>query len=147
MYNDKNNNADEIRFHIRLSFHSCRIAQDCEPLTKAIEAADHPLIVASAKTLQHDTNVGLRELRGMKVSPISKITQTDIVYSFELVRDGIKHLLEATQAEKRGQMDKFEKHIAQWNENIIKATAISARITENINAYQVSLQAVPEVKA
>jgi hypothetical protein len=147
MNDDENKKADEIRFFNRLSFHTSRLSQDSWALDDAIRAADRVLIVATAKTLQHDVDAGLREIRGMKVSSLSKITQTDFVCSLELTREGAKHLLEATQAEKRGQMDKCNKHIAQWTENVNKATEINAGITKHLHAYQASLPAPPEVKA
>jgi len=127
---------DDLRFYTRFCFHTNRICQDWRDLSSAVTATDRLDIVKCAKKLLHSTEAGRRELRGMGVSPLQSITQTDIVCSLELIQDGVKHLVKATQAEKRGQLDECNKHLAQWVEAMTKAETIQAGISERLKGYQ-----------
>ncbi|MEI6842060.1 MAG: hypothetical protein WCK53_12390, partial [Methanomicrobiales archaeon] len=108
-------------------------------------AGESQLIIEAAKKLQHSAETGLHELRGMNVSPLSKIAQSDFVTALEHAREAAKSLIKAGHAGNHGQMDECKKHIAQWTVNINKSTEIVNGVQGLLKSYQTGIPKAKEI--
>lgn len=131
--------VDDKRFYNRFSFHAYRISADNASLSVAFDARDIQLIIETAKKLQRSADVGLHELRGMNVSPLVKIAQSDFVSALELTKEAAKFLIKAGHADQHGQNDECKKYLAQWIVNIDKATEIINAVQGLLKSYQTGI--------